>query len=335
MSSTTTVFVSGATGFIAQHIVKELLANGYKVIGSVRSEAKGEELTQSINSKDFSYVVVPDISAPGAFDEALKEHPEVTVFIHAASPVVFQIIDPKKDVLDPAIEGTKNVLSAIKQYGTNITRLVVTSSLAAVTPGKDFDKNKTYTEEDWNPVTIEIGLSNPAKSYAASKTFAEKAVWDFVKNENPKFKVSTVLPTFVFGPQAYGIKDKSKLTSLSELLAGIFRSKAGDTYPEITGTLIDVRDVAKAHLVGFENDDAVNKRLVLVNVPYTPDLVAHTIKKNFPDFQGPDGDLVKSDKLIEETVAKINTTKTKEILGFGLTPLETSIIDAYKQFNDA
>lgn len=332
MSSSTTVFVSGATGYIAQHVVKELLANDYKVIGSVRSESKGEDLKQLVNSKDFRYVVVPDISDIGAFDQALKDHPEITVFIHAASPVVFDTTDPKKDVLDPAIEGTKNVLNAINQYGTNVSRLVVTSSVAAVLPGLDFVKDKVYTEDDWNPLTIEVGLNDTSKTYFVSKTFAEKAVWEFVKTQKPHFQVSVVNPSIVFGPQAYEIKDKSKLNSLSEILAGIFRLKADDQFPQLAGALVDVRDVAKAHLVGFEKDEAINKRLLLSNELFTPDLAAHIIKKNFPDYQGPSGDLTRSDQIIENAVSKIDSSRTNKILGFELISLEESVIDAYKQF---
>ncbi|KAK6866882.1 putative NADPH-dependent methylglyoxal reductase GRP2 [Candida tropicalis] len=332
MSSSTTVFVSGATGYIAQHIVKELLTNGYKVIGSARSEAKGKDLKDLVNSENFSYVVIPDISVVGAFDQALKDHPEISVFIHAASPVVFYTTDPKKDVIDPAVEGTKNVLNAIKQHGTNVSRLVVTSSTAAILPGLDFVKDKVFTEDDWNPCTIEIGISEPSKSYFVSKTFAEKAVWEFVKTQEPHFQVSVVNPSFVFGPQAYEIKDKSKLNSSSEILAGIFRSKADDQFPQLAGVSIDVRDVAKAHLVGFEKDEAINKRLLLSNELFTPDLAAHIIKKNFPDYQGPSGDLTRSDQIIENAVSKIDSSRTNKILGFELISLEESVIDAYKQF---
>ena len=332
MSSSTTVFVSGATGYIAQHIVKELLTNGYKVIGSARSEAKGKDLKDLVNSENFSYVVIPDISVVDAFDQALKDHPEISVFIHAASPVVFYTTDPKKDVIDPAVGGTKNVLNAIKQHGTNVSRLVVTSSTAAILPGLDFVKDKVFTEDDWNPCTIEIGISEPSKSYFVSKTFAEKAVWEFVKTQEPHFQVSVVNPSIVFGPQAYEIKDKSKLNSLSEILAGIFRSKADDQFPQLAGVLIDVRDVAKAHLVGFEKDEAINKRLLLANELFTPDLAAHIIKKNFPDYQGPSGDLTRSDQIIENAVSKIDSSRTNKILGFELISLEESVIDAYKQF---
>lgn len=69
----TTVFVSGATGFIAQNIIKELLSKDYKVIGSVRSEKKGQDLEKLINSSNFKYTIVPEIGTPGAFDETLKK----------------------------------------------------------------------------------------------------------------------------------------------------------------------------------------------------------------------------------------------------------------------
>lgn len=96
-----TVFVSGATGFIAQHVIKQLIAKNYKVVGSVRSKEKGESLTEKFGSS-FQYEVVADVAAEGAFDQALENHPEVTVFLHTASPFRFDVTDIQKELLDPA-----------------------------------------------------------------------------------------------------------------------------------------------------------------------------------------------------------------------------------------
>lgn len=85
---TQTVFVTGATGFIAQHIIDQLLKEGYKVIGSVRTSQKGDNLVKLYNNPNFSYEVVKDLTnSEEDFDNALKAHPEIEVVLHTASPV--------------------------------------------------------------------------------------------------------------------------------------------------------------------------------------------------------------------------------------------------------
>lgn len=94
----------------------------------------------------------------------------------------------KKDLLDPAVNGTKGLLSAVKKNAPSVTRVVLTSSFAAILDAaKGTDPSNTYSEKDWNPVTEEEAEINPAFGYRASKTFAEKAAWDFVEKEKPNF----------------------------------------------------------------------------------------------------------------------------------------------------
>lgn len=128
---TTSVFVSGATGYLAQQIIALVLSKGYKVVGSVRSEEKGANL-KKLYGDDFSYEVVKVLEQKGAFDEALKKHPEVTIFLHTASPVTFEVEDTEKEILIPAINGTKYVLQSIKDVAPQITRVVYTSSVVAM-----------------------------------------------------------------------------------------------------------------------------------------------------------------------------------------------------------
>ena len=127
----TSVFFFCAFGFIAQHIVKVLFAKGYVVVGLVCSDAKGETLKNCLNSEKFQYELVKDITADGAFDAAIKAHPEVTVLLHTASPFFYDTTDPEKDLVIPAINGTRNILAAVKKYGPQIERVLTTSSDAA------------------------------------------------------------------------------------------------------------------------------------------------------------------------------------------------------------
>lgn len=70
-----TVLVTGASGFIAAHILNTFLDAGYSVRGTVRSITSAEHVRQS-HAKyldRLSFVVVEDITKPGAFDEAVKD----------------------------------------------------------------------------------------------------------------------------------------------------------------------------------------------------------------------------------------------------------------------
>ncbi|EGW33150.1 uncharacterized protein SPAPADRAFT_60453 [Spathaspora passalidarum NRRL Y-27907] len=333
--SATSVFVSGANGFIAQHIVKQLLTKGYNVIGSVRSKAKGEELKALIKDEKFAYEIVPSLTEDGAFDDALKKHPEVSVFLHTASPFTFSVNDVENDLMKPAVNGTLNALRAIKEHGPQIKRVVVTSSAVAVFGfGPQFDANKVYNEDDWNPVTYEQALSNPVFGYFGSKKFAEKAAHDFVAKEKVNFGISFINPPYVFGPQAYAIKDKANLNTSNEVVNKLIKLSKGEEIPVEGSVFVDVRDVARAHLVAFEKDEAISKRLLLVSGSYTLDTIANIINKKFPHTTVPKGDESRNSE-ITKAIHKFDNSRTQKILGFEFKPLEESIVDTVGQIYNA
>lgn len=334
----TTVFVSGATGFIAQHIVQLLISKGYNVVGTVRSTEKGEHLKKLLASDNFSYEIVKDVEPAGAFDEALKNHPEVTVFLHTASPFHFKVTDVEKELLYPAINGTKNALNAIKAHGPQIKHVVVTSSYAAIMDlAKVRDAKQVDTEETWNPITWEQAKENPLAGYVASKTFAEKAAWDFVKTEKPNFTINYVNPVYVFGPQAFDSEVKSELNTSSEIINSLLslNKDSEDKLPEHAGSFIDVRDVAKAHLVAFEKELS-NQRLILSEAKFTTQDLLDVLNDNFDSLKGklPVGK-PGSGKLILENTASIDNSKTREILGFPLIDLKNSVVDTVTQILEA
>ncbi|EGV64994.1 Glycine-rich RNA-binding protein 2, mitochondrial [Yamadazyma tenuis] len=282
---TTSVFVSGATGFIAQHVVQQLIQKGYKVVGTVRSTEKGDRLKANLKSDNFEYEIVKDIAEEHAFDEALKKHPEVTVFLHTASPFHFNVTDVQKDLLDPAVKGTTNALSSIKKYGPQIKKVVVTSSYAAVAPpigvlGPEF----TVDETSWNPTTLEEALSSPGLGYRGSKTFAERAAWAFLDTEKPTFTLNTVNPSFVFGPQVFDSEVSATLNTSSEVLNSFTRLSPTDDVPVVKGGYVDVRDVARAHLHAFESD-VTGFRYLLSTGPFVGQDIIDVIRDNIPQLK--------------------------------------------------
>ncbi|KAK6453596.1 protein induced by osmotic stress [Scheffersomyces xylosifermentans] len=324
------VFVSGATGYIAQQTISLLLSKGYNVVGSVRSVAKGENLKELYGSK-FQYEVVPVLEKQGAFDEALQKHPEVTVFLHTASPVTFTVEDNERDIMIPAINGTKFALESIAKVSPQISRVVYTSSLAAMATFDEVrDPNYDGGEDSYSPISYEQGKLDTVSAYVASKTLAEQAGWDFVKTHKPKFTLSVVHPAYVFGPQAKDEEASGTLNYTSEIVSSVFRLSKDDMVPHEAGHFADVRDVAKAHVLAFEKDEAKNKRILVNTENFSSQLILNIIRKHFPELKErlPVGN---PEMLGLSHLAHLKERKSRELLGFEHISLEESVVDSIKQ----
>ena len=176
------VLVTGVSGYIGSHIVKQLLEQGnYRVRGTVRSltvEEKVKPIQDLVpNAKYPLELVEADLLQPDSWTAAVKD---ATYVIHVASPFPNTIPSNPDDVIKPAVDGTQAVLKAAAEAGT-VKRIVLTSSIAAVYDAclpipKENEETKTFNEENWT--NVEDPLLDP---YARSKTLAEKAAWDFIK----------------------------------------------------------------------------------------------------------------------------------------------------------
>lgn len=329
------VYVSGATGFIAQHIVKDLIAKGYKVIGSVRSATKGDQLKLDVNSDNFTYEIVKDVAEPNAFDESLKKHPEIEYFMHTASPFHYNTNDVEKDLLIPAIHGTKNALNSIKKYGPQIKSVVITSSFAAVgKPDGTYTPTEPLTENSWYESTWETALSSPQLGYRASKLFAEKAAWEFMEKEKPNFTLNTVCPSFVFGPQAFtsGL-NKEVLNTSSESINSYLKLKPTDPVPSGFGGYADVRDVSKAHIYAIEHDIKDFRFLIFAD-RWTGQIILDILNENFDQLKGkiPLGNPGTTREVLEP-LAKVDASKTIGMIG-EFVSLKQSVIDSVAQILD-
>lgn len=337
MTASTSVFITGATGFIATHIVVQLLQKGYKVVGTVRSSDKGEELKKNLKSHNFQYEIVPDIVPENAFDEALSRHPEVTVILHTASPFHFKTTDPENDLIIPAINGTLNALNSIHKNAPQVKKVVITSSYAAVCASHmEIDPNCLITEQSWNDITREEAQKDPVSGYRGSKTFAEKAAWEFMESKNPSFSLTSVNPGFVFGPQAFTSAVKDELNTSCELINKVLKLGKDDELPPSKGTFIDVRDVAKAHIISFERETLVNQRLLMTSGRFAAQDVLDILNATFPQLSErlPVGE-VGTGPSITSKLARIDNTKTMELLEFPFISLRESVIDTVGQILDA
>lgn len=326
----TTVFVSGFTGYIALHIVKQLLEKGYTVIGSGRTEAKSEKYAKTINNSNFSYVAVAQLSDDGAFDKVFQDHPEIELVFHVASPVTFNPEDPERDVLLPAIKGTTGIMESISKYGKNVKRLVITSSYSAHNSPDDHYGHPTrvVTEDMISTLTYERAKTVPSTTYWGSKKFADRASWEYMEEHKPHFELSTVSPLWCYGPQAYDEFAKDPVSTLAILKSYIDHKETDGAFQFDEGSFSDVRDIARLQIFAAESEKAAGQRLLLSGGKFDASTILAVVRKYYPE--------VPVVKIEPHTQAEINCpyvdcSKTLELSGIKLTPFEVSVKETLDQ----
>jgi len=247
-----TVCVTGVSGYLGSVLASRLLERGYDVIGTVRSIPKWERsLRERLGAHKGSLKVVEaDILDSEALVRAFRG---CKALMHTASPFWFN--PPGGDPMNfvtPAVEGTKVALRAAHQ--NEIRRVVVTSSTAAITPQTPGQREKAYTEEDWNrDSTLTAG------PYRYSKRLAEEAAWELAKELD--IELSVMNPSFILGPPVLKRIEGESLSLMARLLEGGGNLAAG--VPAACFGICDVRDVADAHIAAIERSEAVGKRFLI------------------------------------------------------------------------
>ncbi|KAI9757287.1 MAG: hypothetical protein M4579_003498 [Chaenotheca gracillima] len=332
----TRVLLTGGSGFIAAHVLEYLLEHGHSVVTTVRSTEKGKKIQEAYPSygKDkLDFAIVEDIAQPGAFDNAVKSSPPFEAVIHTASPFHFNVTDTKKDLLDPAIIGTTGILKAIKANAPTVKTVVITSSFASIFDGlKGTRPDHTYSEKDWNPITLEQAVENPGNGYRASKVFAEKAAWEFVEKEKPNFTLSTMCPPLVLGPVTHYLNSLDAVNTSNQRTRNMMQGQCKNEIPD-TGVYlwVDVRDLALAHVLAMEKPEAAGKRFFITTGYFSNKEIAAAIRKNYPALKDqlptestPGGDYPPGG------VYKYDNSQTVKVLGIKFRSLEESITDTVK-----
>lgn len=329
------VLITGATGFIATHIIKILLERNYQVIGTVRTIEKGEEISKLFNNLNFKYSIVKNLGdSKQDFINTFKENPDIKIVIHAASGV-FITDNIKEYIVDPAINGTQSLLDTIKEFGLNVNCFIFTSSIGAiVTPNLRNNSELIRNESTWNESTWEQSNFHPLIAYMYAKTQAERIVWNFAQN-NENFKVVCINPSYVFGPQVFNEFVKQTLNSSNEVINTLLRD--GDNYQKTTAHWVDVRDVAMAHIYGIEHENTKNKRLIMKEGAMNEQIILKILNENFPQLKGkistPKNEEILNINEWDNKNKLINET-TREILGLKQIDLQKTVIDTVQQILD-
>ena len=248
------VVLTGGTGYLGSRIFNELLENGYAVRLTSRNKEKTAQQTwiQELIEKHQADVELysGDLEKEGSFDEAMLG---ADFLIHSASPFKIQgIKDPQKQLIDPAVNGTRNVLNAAEKSGS-IKKVVLTSSLAAIY-GDAADK-KLLSKEKFDESVWNTSSSVKHQPYSYSKTLAEQEAWNMNKGKN--WKLVTINPGFILGPAMVPRTDSTSIGFMLDMLKGTYKMGVPDLYFSI----VDVRDVAKAHVKAMESENAEGRHV--------------------------------------------------------------------------
>ena len=249
------VMVTGATGYVAGWVVKELLDAGATVHAAVRDPAKTEK-TKHLSGMaeklpgEIKFFKA-DLLEQGSYAEAMEG---CSVVFHTASPFTSDISDPQKELVDPALLGTRNVLESVNET-QSVQRVVLTSSCAAIY-GDNADIQKApggvLSEDIWN-----TSSSVQHQAYSYSKMVAEKEAWNIAEAQN-RWKLVVVNPSLVIGPSTNAKPTSESFDILKQFGDGTMRWGA----PKWGMGVVDVRDLAKAHLAAAFTHDAEGRHII-------------------------------------------------------------------------
>lgn len=337
-----TILITGATGYIGSWVTKFLLEKEYNVRITVRDKSKVEKFKflEEIAEKSVGELEVfeADLLKENSFDEAAKG---AYAIMHVASPFTLSHKDAIKDLIEPAVKGTQNVLNAANK-SDSVKKVILTSSVAAI-HGDNKDMSELgieeFTEEHYN-----TSSSVEHQPYSFSKVSAEKEAWKMYEAQN-QWELIVINPSFVMGPLLVSETKSGSITFMHDLLSGKFRTGA----PELYFGFVDVRDIADAHILALENENAKGRHILCESVRSVielRDIIEKLYPKKFklPLMKAPKFLLLiigksfgLTNKFVSRNIGwkiKLNNTKSINELGVKYKPLETTVKEMIEKMEE-
>jgi dihydroflavonol-4-reductase len=278
MSRRKKILVTGGSGFIAKHVILQLLNEGFEVRASVRSLDRSSEIMDAMvlhakNTNDLEQRLTfceLDLTNDDGWNEALQN---CQALMHTASPFPLEQPEDEDELIKPAVEGTLRALKAAQEAG--VERVILTSSVASIYNKRLAAGRNRYDETDWSE-----NNSPMATAYSKSKTLAEKAAWNFVR-ENSEVKLTTICPSLVLGPPLDG-KIGSSLKVIVRLLSG-----KDPMVPNLGMAIVDVRDIAQMHVRALQRPESAGNRYIGSERFMWMRDIALVLKAEYPDRKIP------------------------------------------------
>ncbi len=294
------VLVTGGTGFLAEHVIAQLVQAGHRVRTTVRTLAREAEIREALSragvGDEFKLELVhAELSADDGWAEAVAG---VDYVLHTASPFPPAVPVDDDEVIVPARDGALRVLRAADEAG--VKRVVMTSSFAAIGYGHEATE-RAFTELDWT------NLDAPLAAYIRSKAVAERAAWDFFDRQAHGLELAVVNPVGIFGPPL--VADLSSSVTLARLLM-----TAMSAVPRLATTVVDVRDVADLHIRAMTAPAAAGQRfLASAGDPVTFQDMAHILRHAIGD----DTEVPVLDDDVLREMAKTNSGMANNVTEIG------------------
>ena len=265
------VLVTGVSGYIGEHCAVQLIKKGYAVKGSVRNLGKTDSvravIKAQVDSDEHLEFCQLNLLEDANWAEAMAD---CDYLLHVASPFVTQEPKDENDLIQPAVQGTLRALKAAKKAG--IKRVVLTSSMVAMLEG--ISGVVDINQQSWTDTDVKH-----ATAYLKSKTLAEKAAWDFIKqqeNDAQPLELVVVNPGPVYGPTLSGNLAGESMSMFKKLIAGEM-----PMLPQASINMSDVRDVAQIHVLALENEQANGQRFIVsTEQAYAFQDIAKILKEN-------------------------------------------------------
>ncbi|HEY9047891.1 MAG TPA: NAD-dependent epimerase/dehydratase family protein [Ohtaekwangia sp.] len=339
------VLVTGANGYVASWLVKRLLDEGITVHAAVRNPTDLSKVSHlksiAAGSKGKLRFFKTDLLTKGTYKEAMEG---CELVYHTASPFTTAIKDPQKELIDPAVNGTENVLETVNQT-PSVKRVVVTSSCAAIYTDAIDSVNAPdgrLTEKIWNSTA-----SLEYQPYSYSKTLAEKLAWEMSYSQN-RWNLITINPCLVLGPALNPKTATSESINVLKLF-GNGDMKMG--VPKMGTGVVDVRDVAEAHFragftphaqgryitAGHNTDFLEMSKVLLPRYGAKFPLPKRALPKGLLMLIGPLANPLFTRKFIRNNVnIPWNADNSKIINDLGMTfrPLQVTMEDAFQVLID-
>ena len=339
------VLVTGANGYVASWLVKKLLEEGINVHAAVRDpndEKKIGHLKKlAANSTGSLQFFKADLLTPGSYKEAMQG---CELVFHTASPFTLDVKDPQKQLIEPAVKGTENILNAANEVAS-VKRIVVTSSCAAIYTDAIDSVNApggVLTEADWN-----TSSSLEYQPYAYSKTLAEKKAWEIAKSQD-QWDLITINPSLVLGPALNAQQTTSESMNILKMI-GDGKMKVGA--PRLGMGIVDVRDVADAHFAAGFTPQANGRYITSAYNTDTLEIAKLLLPKYGDDFPIPKKALPKWLLMIVGPLANplftrkyirnnvnvpftADNSKIKKDLGIIFRPLKETMEDSFQVLID-
>lgn len=339
------VLVTGANGYVASWLVKKLLDEAITVHAVVRNpndEKKIAHLKEAAeNAKGNLKFFAGDLLKPGSYKAAMED---CELVYHTASPFTLDVKNPQKELIEPAVNGTENVLNSAKEV-SSVKRVIVTSSCAAIYTDAIDTVNAPggkLTEEVWNTTA-----SLDYQPYSLSKTLAEKKAWEITKSQN-KWDLVTINMPGVFGPPLNPHNTTSESINILKML-GDGQLKMGA--PRMGIGVVDVRDVAEVHFRAGFTPEAKGRYITSAHETDLLEMAEVLIPKYGDKFPlpkqampkwllmlvGPMANKLFSRRFIKNNVNipwRADNSKVKKDLGMTFKPLQETMEDSFQVLID-